>query len=580
MANINIQMKQRNGTIWDNLYPKTKAENVEESASKRFVTDTEKSTWNSKQNALGFTPENSANKGVANGYAELDSNGHVPASQLPSYVDDVIEFASQAEFPGTGETGKIYITQDTNKTYRWSGSAYVEISASLALGETSATAYRGDRGKTAYDHSQTAHAPSNAQKNSDITKAEIEAKLTGTITSHTHTGTEITDITEAVQDIVGGMVSTNTESGIAVTYDDTAGKLNFDVNDPVVTLTGDVTGSATMTNLGNISITTTVADDSHNHVISNIDGLQTALDGKVDDSQVLTNVPAGALFTDTVYTHPANHPPSIISQDASNRFVTDTEKNTWNSKQNALGFTPENVSNKGIANGYAELDATGKVPTNQLPSYVDDVLEYDSQANFPLSGETGKIYVTKDTNKTYRWSGSDYVEISQSLALGETSTTAYRGDKGKTAYEHSQTDHAPSDAQKNSDITKAEIEAKLTGTITTHTHTGLMPADHSTNHITGGSDIIPNAVASGASGLMSGADKDKLDGVEDNANNYIHPTTAGNKHVPTGGAAGQVLVYGGSSGTAAWGTVDTVKITVAESAPSSPVAGDFWYEVV
>lgn len=269
-----------------------------------------------------------------------------------------------------------------------------------------------------------------------------------------------------------------------------------------------------------------------------------------------------------------------VEESASKRFVTDTEKSTWNSKQNALGFTPENSANKGVANGYAELDSNGHVPASQLPSYVDDVIEFASQAEFPGTGETGKIYITQDTNKTYRWSGSAYVEISASLALGETSATAYRGDRGKTAYEHSQTDHAPSNAQKNSDITKAEIEAKLTGTITTHTHTGLMPADHSTNHIAGGSDIIPNAVASGASGLMSGADKDKLDGVEDNANNYVHPTTAGNKHVPTGGAAGQVLVYGGSSGTAAWGTVDTVKITVAESAPSSPVAGDFWYEVI
>lgn len=269
-----------------------------------------------------------------------------------------------------------------------------------------------------------------------------------------------------------------------------------------------------------------------------------------------------------------------VEESTTKRFVSDSEKSTWNSKQNALGFTPENSANKGVANGYAELDATGKVPSSQLPSYVDDVLEFATLADFPATGETGKIYVTKDTNKTYRWSGSDYVEISQSLALGETSTTAYRGDKGKTAYDHSQTPHAPSDAQKNSDITKAEIEAKLTGTITSHTHAGLMPADHGTNHITGGSDVIPNAVASGASGLMSGADKAKLDGVADNANNYIHPTTAGNKHVPTGGAAGQVLVYGGSSGTAAWGTVDTVKITVAASAPSSPVAGDFWYEVI
>lgn len=91
-------------------------------------------------------------KGANNGVAELDSTGKVPSSQLPSYVDDVIEVADYASLPATGESGKIYITLDDNKTYRWSGSAYVEISESLALGETSSTAFRGDHGKTAYDH--------------------------------------------------------------------------------------------------------------------------------------------------------------------------------------------------------------------------------------------------------------------------------------------------------------------------------------------------------------------------------------------------------------------------------------------
>lgn len=85
----------------------------------------------------------------------------------------------------------------------------------------------------------------------------------------------------------------------------------------------------------------------------------------------------------------------------------------------------------GSANGVAELDANGRVPSSQLPSYVDDVLEYADLAHFPATGETGKIYIAEDTNKTYRWSGSDYAEISESLALGETSSTAYAGNKGK-----------------------------------------------------------------------------------------------------------------------------------------------------
>lgn len=92
----------------------------------------------------------------------------------------------------------------------------------------------------------------------------------------------------------------------------------------------------------------------------------------------------------------------------------------------------------GVAGGVAELDDNGLILSSQLPSYVDDVLEYDSLGSFPASGEAGKIYVAKDSNLTYRWSGSGYVEISPSLALGETSSTAYRGDRGKTAYDHSQ----------------------------------------------------------------------------------------------------------------------------------------------
>ena len=96
----------------------------------------------------------------------------------------------------------------------------------------------------------------------------------------------------------------------------------------------------------------------------------------------------------------------------------------------------------GYLTSSSNLDATkltGTVPTAALPSYVDDVLEYSSQSGFPAAGETGKIYVDTSTNLTYRWSGSTYVEISPSLALGETSSTAYRGDYGAAAYAHAVT---------------------------------------------------------------------------------------------------------------------------------------------
>ena len=96
--------------------------------------------------------------------------------------------------------------------------------------------------------------------------------------------------------------------------------------------------------------------------------------------------------------------------------------------------------NTGVANGVADLDANGKVPASELPSYVDDIIEgylyngvfyTDSEHEHAITGETGKIYVDFVSDKTYRWSGSAYVEISESLALGETSSTAYAGNKGK-----------------------------------------------------------------------------------------------------------------------------------------------------
>ena len=102
---------------------------------------------------------------------------------------------------------------------------------------------------------------------------------------------------------------------------------------------------------------------------------------------------------------------------STNGFLSSTDWNTFNNKQDALGFTPENTANKGAINGYASLDGAGKVPSTQLPSYVDDVVEVVNFAALPATGETGKIYITLDTNFVYRWSGSVYVKISEPNAV-------------------------------------------------------------------------------------------------------------------------------------------------------------------
>lgn len=98
---------------------------------------------------------------------------------------------------------------------------------------------------------------------------------------------------------------------------------------------------------------------------------------------------------------------------------TEDVKKTYATKEEVvagkLDYTPEDVSNKGKAGGYASLGDDGKVPASQLPSYVDDVLEFSSKSNFPSPGEKGKIYVDLATENIYRWSGSTYTEISPSL---------------------------------------------------------------------------------------------------------------------------------------------------------------------
>lgn len=160
------------------------------------------------------------------------------------------------------------------------------------------------------------------------------------------------------------------------------------------------------------------------------------------------------------------------------------------------------ISTKGQPSGLAELDSTGKVPAAQLPSYVDDVLEFSTKAQFPQTGETGKIYVAKDTNLTYRWTGTQYLEISQSLALGETPSTAYSGDKGKA----------------NRDALNS-MPTKITSYLTPTTSTGELvkinykyAAKDGLNYgpLQDDNIDIPSATTTNA-GAMSAIDKGRLD---------------------------------------------------------------------
>lgn len=353
-------------------------------------------------------------------------------------------------------------------------------------------------------------------------------------------------------------------------------------------------------------------------LIENVDGLQTALNGKVDvvsgkglstndytttEKNKLAGIAAGATanigtVTQVKVGSTAYNPSSgVVSLPAYPTTLPASDVSSWAKASTKPSYTASEVgaiatTAKGAASGVAELDANGKVPSSQLPSYVDDVLEYTAKSSFPTTGETGKIYVDTTTNLTYRWSGSAYVEISPSLALGTTSSTAYRGDYGNTAYSHA-TDSSRLTTAQSSGLYKiattaqghiASVTAVAKSDITglgipgsdTNTHrpiqvngTQVLGDNTTALNLKAGSnvslsnssgtvtiaatDTTYSAATQSANGLMSSTDKTKLDGIATGANNYTHPTSSGNKHIPSGGSSGQILRWS-ADGTAAWGS--------------------------
>lgn len=163
------------------------------------------------------------------------------------------------------------------------------------------------------------------------------------------------------------------------------------------------------------------------------------------------------------------------------------------------------INSKGAPNGLASLNESGIIPSAQLPSYVDDVIEVDTFSNLPGTGESGKIYIVQDTNLTYRWSGTGYVEISKSLALGETSSTAYAGDKGKATTD--KVNRMSDKVTVGPNNTESAVDNVKLWYVTHKTSTGEDSQDSHTI----------SAATTTQAGIMTAADKTKLNGLKDQA---------------------------------------------------------------
>ena len=500
-------------------------------------------------------------KGAANGLAELDNAGKVPASQLPSYVDDVLEYSSLSAFPATGESGKIYVAKDTNKTYRWSGSGYVEISQGLTLGTTSSTAFRGDYGQAAYTHGVT-------NKGSAFTSGlyKITTNAEGHVTAAS--AVQKSDITGLG---IPGSVPTNVsaftnDAGYLTQHQDISGKID-------VTEKGAANGVAELNANGIVPSDQLPANVSAFYNDAGYLTQHQDISGKIDATE--KGVANGVASLDSSGKVPSSQLPAGQTT-VSKIMMNSTEMPMDSSGVVDLGTVITqhqdisgkiSVSEKGAAEGVAELDVNGKVPSSQLPSYVDDVEEYSSVSAFPAAGESGKVYVAQDTNVTYRWSGTEYVVIGSDLALGETASTAYRGDRGAAAYAAA--------------VTNVESA----------------PSSGSSNLITSGGvyDALPDVMtgatssAAGASGLVpapaSGDDTKYLKGDGSWGEIVADPftgatsSTAGTIGMVPAPSAGDQAKYLKADGT--WGTVIADPFTGATSSTAgttgmvpAPAAGD------
>lgn len=268
---------------------------------------------------------------------------------------------------------------------------------------------------------------------------------------------------------------------------------------------------------GKADADTAVTHTASTAVGSTTQGIYVASDGTATAMTYELNktVPADAVFTDTTYTAATAAPGNVASssavgtstnyarQDHTHGITVGTGDANGqikiagtNASVKGLGSAAYTASTdyiaaaeKGANNGVAELDSSGKVPSSQLPSFVDDVIEgylysgkfyKESAHTTEITAESGKIYTDLATDTTYRWSGTAYTQIKGDLALGETSTTAYRGDRGKIAYDHSQSTHARTDATKT-EASSTNGNIKINGTETTvYTHPGSGTNPHGT----------------------------------------------------------------------------------------------------
>lgn len=325
-------------------------------------------------------------KGAASGVATLGTDGKIPSSQLPSYVDDVLEYSAKSQFPATGETGKIYVDTATNITYRWGGSSYVAIGSDLALGETSSTAYRGDRGKAAYDHISRTDNPHN------VTAAQVGAvSLTGYVaTDNNYTTTE----KEKLAGIAAGAeVNQNAFSTVKV------GTTNLSADTKTDTLT--------ITAGSNITLTPTASSDSFSIAAT----VPTKTSDLTNDSGFITtsDIPEGAAASTTT---PKMDGTATVGTEL--RFARGDHIHPTDTSRAAASHSHGNITNGGDITATAPTIASG----DQLVINDNSASKITNGPTFDGSTTT-KALTPKGTWETFATTNTDE-KLKTSVARANT----------------------------------------------------------------------------------------------------------------------------------------------------------------
>lgn len=423
-------------------------------------------------------------KGQPSGLAELDSTGKVPAAQLPSYVDDVLEYSTKAQFPQTGETGKIYVAKDTNLTYRWTGTQYLEISQSLALGETPSTAYPGDKGKA----------------NRDALNS-MPTKLTSYLTPTTSTG-ELVKINYKYaakdglnygplqDDNIDIPSATTTNAGAMSAID--KGRLDDLYNEfGSIQNPGDKLDSLPNNLVTGIDATSRNATSvTINYKQSDLSAASNSYANPITKSQTIpaaTQSAAGVMTATDKQTLDVNIPNRITNLD--NRVTTEVDR-----LEELIESSSSEITNDLNVEIQARKDGDAQLQTN--------INNLQSTMNTELAKKVGKVTVAGSGNA-----------VTTASISGDTLTLT----KGATYnnYVHP-AGSAPS---------KASGFYKFSTDSTSHVAsvTAVAKSDITALGIPGQDTTYGNATQS-TSGLMSAADKTKLDGISTGANKYVHPT--------------------------------------------------------